>query len=93
MSLRVIHPPTMHMTTSHSVQRTHALSLLLGRYIAGEIAEAQFTDVNDLLDDTNATSEERAAFARFYLDALSYDGEVKLPKPEELNDILTIARA
>ncbi len=81
------------MTPSHSLQRAQALSLLLGRYIAGEIAEAQFADVTDLLDETDATSEERAAFARFYLDALAVEGEVKMPKLEELNDVLNIARA
>ena len=81
------------MTSSHSLQRAHALSLLLGRYIAGEIAEAQLSDVTELLDETDASSEERAAFARFYLDALTSDGEVKMPKAEELSEILNIARA
>lgn len=81
------------MTSSYSLQRAQALSLLLGRYIVGEIAEAQFADVTELLDETDASSEERAAFARFYLDALSADGEVKMPKTEDLNDILNIARA
>ena len=81
------------MTSSYSLQRAQALSLLLGRYIVGEIAEAQLADVTELLDETDASSEERAAFARFYLDALSADGEVKMPKTEDLNDILNIARA
>ena len=81
------------MTSSYSLQRAQALSLLLGRYIAGEIAETQFADVTGLLDETDASSEERAAFARFYLDALSADGEVKMPKTEDLSDILNIARA
>jgi len=81
------------MTSAPSLQRAEALSLLLGRYIAGEIAEAQFADVTELLDETDASSEERAAFARFYLDALSADGEVKMPKTEDLGEILNIARA
>ena len=81
------------MTPSHSLQRTQALSLLLGRYISGEIAEAQLADVTELLDETDASADERAAFARFYLDALSADGEVKMPKTDELSDILNIARA
>ena len=81
------------MTSSHSLQRAQALSLLLGRYITGEIAEAQFADLTELLDETDASSEERAAFARFYLDALSTDGEVKMPKNEDLRDFLDIARA
>jgi len=81
------------MTSAHPLQRAEALSLLLGRYIAGEIAEAQFADVTELLDETDASSEERAAFARFYLDALSADGDVKMPKTEDLGDFLDIARA
>ena len=81
------------MTPSYSLQRAQALSLLLGRYLAGEIADAQFAEVTDLLDETDASAEERAAFARFYLDALSTDGIVKMPKTDDLGEILTIARA
>ena len=81
------------MTSAHPLQRDEAVSLLLGRYIAGEIAEAQFADVTELLDETDASSEERAAFARFYLDALSADGDVKMPKTDDFGDFLDIARA
>lgn len=81
------------MKPSHPDQRTQALSLLLGRYIVGEIAETQFMSITDLLDETDANSEERGAFARFCLDALTSEGEVKMPVLEELNDFLAIARA
>ncbi len=81
------------MNTSHSHQRVQALSHLLGRYIVGEIAEAQIMSVTDALDETDASSEERAAFARFYMDALTSEGEVKMPALDELNDFLAIARA
>ncbi len=81
------------MTPSHSQHRVNAMSLLLARYITGEIAEAQFADVTDLLDETDASANERAAFARFYLDALTLDGDVKMPRTEEVSEILNIARA
>ncbi|MDX1438924.1 MAG: hypothetical protein R3284_03375 [Rubricoccaceae bacterium] len=81
------------MTPSASLHRSHALSLLLARYIAGEIADVQFNQFSELLDESEASSEERAAFARFYLDAVSSGSEVKMPKVNEIKDMLTIARA
>jgi hypothetical protein len=74
-------------------QRAHALALLLGRYIVGEVAETQLFGLSDLFDNAEASAEERTAFARFYLDALAADGEVSLPKPEELTTLLALARA
>ena len=76
-----------------AAHRTHALSLLLARYIAGELAEAQLFGLSDLFDDAGVSADERTAFARFYLDALSEDGEVKLPKADELTALLGLARA
>lgn len=73
--------------------RAHALSLLLSRYIAGEVAEAQLFGLTDLFDDASASAEERTAFARFYLDALATDGDVTLPKADELTTLLALARA
>lgn len=72
----------------------HALSVLLTRFVAGEIAESALTTVCDLLEETPASAEERIAFARFYLDALSTgDSEHALPRAEELADVIQIARA
>ena len=79
--------------TPHSATRAHALSHLLAHYITGQVAEAQFADFSELFDEAEASADERAAFAHFYLDALTHDGEVKLPKVEELQDVLAIVRA
>ena len=81
------------MTPVTSPQRAHALSLLLARYIAGQVADTQLNGVADLFEDSDADATERSAFARFYLDALSAEGEVALPKLDELEDLLAIARA
>lgn len=81
------------MTPSASLHRAQALSLLLARYIAGEMAESQFEEISAMLDESEASSEERAAFARFYLDSMSTGNEIKMPKPIEVKDMLTIARA
>lgn len=81
------------MTPSTTKQRSHAFLLLLARYIAGEIAEAQFEQLTTLLDTTEASSEERTALARYYLDAISNGTEINLPKAHEIKDFLTIARA
>ncbi|HLT47388.1 MAG TPA: hypothetical protein VK002_09185 [Rubricoccaceae bacterium] len=74
-------------------RRAPALPLLLARYIAGEVAEAQLFGLTDLFDAADVSAEERTAFARFYLDALAEDGDVRLPKAEELTALLALARA
>ena len=78
---------------SISASRAHALSHLLARYITGQVAEAQLADFTDLFDEADVSADERAAFAHFYLDALMSEGEVKMPKADELADVLAIARA
>jgi hypothetical protein len=80
-------------TASVRPQPAHALALLLGRYITGDVAETQLFGLTDLFDDADASAEERTAFARFYLDALAEDDEVRLPKAEELTTLLALARA
>ena len=74
-------------------QRAHALSVLLARYIAGDDASDHFFDASDLFEDASASADERAAFARFYLDVLDEDGAVRMPKADELSDLLNVARA
>ena len=74
-------------------QRAHALSVLLAGYIAGDDASDRFFDAADQLEEADASAAERAAFARFYLDAMSDDGDVKLPQADELSDLLNAARA
>ena len=44
-------------TVTHTAP--HALSVLLTRFVAGEIAESALTTVCDLLEETPASAEER----------------------------------
>lgn len=81
------------MTAPTPKQTTSTLALLLSRYVAGELAEAQLFGLSDLLDDAEASATERSAFARFYLEALAEGDEVPLPRTEELTDLLSFARA
>ena len=81
------------MPAVSATRRLPSLALLLARYIAGEIAEAQLFGLSDLFDDADASAAERTAFARFYLDALAENGDVRLPKTEELTALLALARA
>jgi hypothetical protein len=83
----------MPTATAPAAHRVPALTLLLARYVAGEIAEPQFLGLSDLFDEADASAEERSAFARFYLDALDAEGAVNLPPAEELADFLALARA
>lgn len=69
-----------------------ALTLLFARYVAGQIAQAQWDQLAAALDAAEASPEERAALARFYLDATAAGAEVKLPQPGELQDVLALAR-
>jgi hypothetical protein len=80
-------------SVTSSTHRAPVLSLLLARYIVGEIAENELFGLSDLFDETDASPEERAAFAAFYLEQRATDGTVALPKPDELADLLAAARA
>lgn len=89
-------PPTPSRTpmTPALATRTPALAVLFARYLAGQVAETQLNAVADLLEEADADAEERAAFTRFYLDALAAgEGDQALPKADELADLLAIARA
>ena len=74
--------------------RPHALSALLAQHIAGDLQDGTLSAMTELFEDTDASTAERLAFARFYLD-LSAGGETAeaLPQSDELADVLTIARA
>ena len=69
-----------------------ALPLLFARYVAGQIAQAQWDAFADALDEADASADERAAFASFYLDASETGEEIKLPKPNEVEDLLGAMR-
>ncbi len=64
--------------------------LLLARYVAGQIAEAQWATISAALDATSADADERRAFAAFCLDAAAAGDNVKLPMPEEIEDLLAL---
>ncbi len=70
----------------------HAAVLLFARFLGGAVPANRLCGVTDLLDDSDATSEERLAFTRFFLDA-NGDDAVRLPDGDELAELLAIARA
>lgn len=69
-----------------------ALPLLFAHYVAGQMAQSQWDQFAEAFDEVDATAEERAAFACFYLENASEGASVKLPKPEELKDLLIAMR-
>lgn len=72
----------------------NAYATLLARYVAGDIAEQTLDTFCSTMDEADLTAAERLAMARFYLDALAAgDTEHALPRPEEIADVLQIARA
>lgn len=84
----------MPATTSSTLQRPHAFVSLLSGYIAGDVDDDAMARFDDLFEDATATTEERLAFARFYLDVVA-TGELAeaIPSPVEVPSILAVARA
>ena len=76
-----MHPLTAPRSTS-------ALPLLFAHYVAGKMAQGQWDAFAATFDEAEGSAEERAAFARFCLDASLSGEDVELPKPEEWGDIL-----
>ena len=76
------------MTPHAANTAAHAMSVLLARYIAGQIADQPFQQLSALFDETEASHEDRAAFARYYLDAA--DDAVALPDVAEINHFIAI---
>ena len=71
-----------------------ATAELLAGYITGVVGDDAMARFDDLFEDTSATSAERRAFARFYLDAIEAGEEADaLPVPAEVPGILAAARA
>lgn len=79
------HRPMHPLTASRSAS---ALPLLFAHYVAGKMAQDQWDAFASTFDATEGSAEERAAFARFCLDASLSGEDVELPKPEEWSDIL-----
>ncbi len=69
------------------------MPLLFAHYVAGRVAQANWDEFSVAFDEADASAEERAAFARFYLEMTISGDEVKLPKPQELEDVLAATRA
>ena len=76
------------MATLATARPAPALPLLFARYVAGQIAQAQWDAFADAFDEADASADERAAFAHFYLEASSTDEEIKLPRAGEVEDLL-----
>lgn len=71
-----------------------SLAPLLAGYVSGDVSDDAMCRFDDLFEDTSATALERAAFARFYLDALATGEHADaLPHPGEVSGILAAARA
>lgn len=75
------------MATLATARPTPALPLLFARYVAGQIAQSQWDAFADAFDEADASADERAAFASFYLDASAVE-EVKMPRPGEVEAML-----
>ena len=75
--------------------RLPAAQLLFARYLIGQIAESTWARIMETLDLEAASAEEREAIAEFYLHALRDLGSdgVKLPRPDEVADLLAAIRA
>ncbi len=76
-----------------AVRSASAMPLLFAHYVAGKVAQAHWDEFSAAFDEADASDEERAAFARFYLETTISGDEVSLPKPKELEDVLAATRA
>ncbi len=79
---------------TNPVQSRHAITDLLTQYVVGNVSDDSFSTICDLLELAPTSAQERAALAGFYLDAVAAgETELSLPKPEEMMDVFSIARA
>lgn len=82
---------SLHSTLAPA--RRSALTTLLTRYLAGEIADARWHALNNVLDAADQSPDERAAFAAFCMDASFEQEGSELPSIEEVETLLAVARA
>lgn len=66
-----------------------ALTLLFARYIAGQIADAQWEAFSSTFDAAGLDPDSRAALAAFYNDAVAEE-EVRMPTVQEVEDLLPV---
>ena len=76
--------------TGLSHASAHPFAHLLQSYIAGSVEVEQLDALCDLMEDSEATADERLAFARYFLDARE---DVNLPQVGEFVEITGAARA
>ena len=93
---RDLNEAEIKLTPTAVIQTAPAASLapLLAGYLAGDVSHDAMCHFDDLFENASATSQERQAFARFYLDALATGEHADaLPHPSEVSGILAAARA
>ena len=74
--------------------RPTAYTALLAGYLTGSVDDVAMRRLDDVFEDAPASAQERLAFARFYLDALSAgEADDAIPAPSEVAGILDVARA
>ncbi len=73
-------------------KRQSMMTILLARYLAGQIADQQWSAISSTLDASDANGSERDAYAAFLLDATATSDEVVLPNVDEASDLIAVAR-
>lgn len=87
-------PVKLTLTAVTQTATSASLAPLLAGYLSGDVSDDAMCRFDDLFEDSAATALERAAFARFYLDALATGEHADaLPHPSEVSGILAAARA
>lgn len=81
--------PSATLRTPHA-----SFSLLFARYVRGEIGDAIWTNLMELLDAADVDTNERLAFARFASEVVSESGPsaLRIPRDQEARDILIDTR-
>ncbi len=74
------------------VATTNPTALLFARFVGGALPATRLCGLTDLMDECDLSTDERVAFANFFLDASAED-DVRLPDVTELEELLAIARA
>jgi hypothetical protein len=72
--------------------RATPLTLLFTRYLAGQIAEAEWERISASLDALDADATEREALASYCLEAAAAGKNLELPREDELREFLGLVR-
>jgi hypothetical protein len=68
------------------------LTLLFTRYLAGQIAEAEWEKISASLDALDADATERDALASYCLEAAATGRALDLPQEDEVEEFLGLVR-